>query len=184
MIHELTGQLLLAPPTVVNEFWKKSVVLVTSDTAQGSFGLILNKRSKVSLKEFGKQVGVPLPLPGFVYIGGPVNTTTVGLLHTADWSCSNTLEVTPEIYLSSDNTMLQRLSMGDFPERWRLIIGMCEWAPFQLQDEVAGTPPRDHNFSWCIVSGTAPLVFEYYNVNQWDKAIESSASEFAQAFFT
>lgn len=180
MINDLTGKLLIAPPKVTNEFWSKSVILVTADAAYGSMGLILNKRSGVSLKDFGKQMGCPLTCPGFVYMGGPLHTSRIGLIHTSEWESANTLPITPDISLSSDNTMLSRIAHGDTPSQWRLMVGMCEWGAFQLQDEVLGTPPRNHDFSWCIVSSTRSLVFGFYNDNQWTKAIDSAALEFSR----
>ena len=63
----IVGNLLIAPPAVKGNFWYKTVVMVTEHHLQGSVGVVINKRSHMSLRDFGEQVGVELPLEGFVY---------------------------------------------------------------------------------------------------------------------
>jgi putative transcriptional regulator len=70
----LVGNLLIAPPAVKGNFWHKTVVMITEHHNQGSVGLVLNKRSNLSLKEFGEQLGFDLNIPCYVYLGGTYNT--------------------------------------------------------------------------------------------------------------
>ena len=175
----LAGNLLIAPPAVKGNFWYKTVVMVTEHHAQGTVGLVLNKRSNVSLKEFGEQVGYRLDIPGFVYMGGPVNTKNLCFLHSNEWACNNTLRVTNEFSLSSSEDILPRLSLGDCPIYWRLFLGLCGWAPGQLQGELNGDPPWNRAHSWCTSSTDFDLVFGSDNKDQWCSALDRSAQEFA-----
>ena len=72
---DLTGQLLIAPPSVKGSFWYKTVVLVTEHHENGSMGLVLNKRSQMTVNEFASQLGFNLDVPGFLYLGGPNKET-------------------------------------------------------------------------------------------------------------
>ena len=89
----LVGNLLIAPPAVKGNFWYKTVILLTEHHNDGSVGIVLNKRSHMSVVEFGEQLGYDLDLPGFVYLGGPINVKSLSFLHTNDWVCKNTMRI-------------------------------------------------------------------------------------------
>lgn len=177
---DLVGSLLIAPPAIKGSFWYKTVAMVTEHHSQGSVGLVINKRSTLSLKSFGEQLGYELDVPGFVYQGGPVNTKSLTMLHTNDWSCKNTMRVNEQFSISSADDILPRLSMGDTPRRWRLFLGLCGWAPNQLINEI-----RDHSStSWCTATSDIDLVFGSDNKDQWCNALDRSGLEFAQTLLT
>jgi putative transcriptional regulator len=180
MNRRFAGNLLIAPPSVKGNFWYKTVILVTEDHANGSLGLVLNKRSQMSVKEFGEQLGVNIDLPGYLYLGGPVNVKAMSLLHTNEWSCNNTMRINEEVSISSSEDILPRLAMGNVPKNWRLFLGVCGWSPKQLIGEIKGDPPWNQNTSWCIAQSDNPLVFEADQTDQWVQALERSGQEFAQ----
>lgn len=177
---DLVGSLLIAPPAIKGSFWYKTVAMVTEHHSQGSVGLVINKRSTLSLKSFGEQLGYELDVPGFVYQGGPVNTKSLTMLHTNDWSCKNTMRVNDQFSISSADDILPRLSMGDTPRRWRLFLGLCGWAPNQLINEIKG----QSNTSWCTATSDIDLVFGSDNKDQWCNALDRSGLEFAQTVLT
>ena len=177
----LVGNLLIAPPAVKGNFWYKTVVLVTEDHASGSMGLVLNKRSQVSIREFGEQVGRDIPQPGYVYLGGPVNVKSLSFLHTNEWSCSNTMRINNHLSLSSSEDVLTRLAEGDTPKYWRLFLGVAGWGPKQLISEVKGIPPWNQNTSWCTAKSDINLIFDYDLKEQWVQSLERSGQEFAQS---
>lgn len=174
------GNILIAPPTVKGSFWYKTVVMVTEDHSDGTIGLVLNKRSQMSVKEFGIQLGYDLDLPGFVYMGGPLNVKSLSFLHTSEWTSKNTMRINRNFSLSSAADILPRLSMGDTPEYWRIFLGVCGWSPGQLQGEINGDPPWNLNTSWCTASSDLELVFDSDNKDQWCNALDRSGLEFAQ----
>lgn len=176
----LVGNLLIAPPAVKGNFWYKTVVMITEHHSGGSVGLVLNKRSQMSIKEFGEQLGFDLELPGFVYLGGPVNVKSLSLLHTNDWSSKNTMRINETFSISSDEDILPRFAMGDVPNHWRLFLGVCGWSPKQLISEIKGIKPWEHKNSWCIATADEELVFGNDNKDQWCNAIDRSGLEFAQ----
>jgi len=179
----LQGKIIIAPPAVKNNFWHKTAVLITEHHSQGASGVVLNKRSQMSLPEFGNQLGIPLDLPGFVYLGGPVNVKNLTFLHTNDWVCKNTLRINDQISISSADDILPRLSAGDRPERWRLFLGLSGWGPGQLENEIQGVPPFHHTFSWLYTNCDLDLVFGCDHNDQWNSFIDRAGQEFAQTLF-
>jgi putative transcriptional regulator len=180
----LVGNLLIAPPAVKNNFWHKTVVLVTEHHANGSLGLVLNKRSELSVRDFGKQLGVDLDMPGFLYIGGPINVQSLSFLHSTEWSSKNTMQLGQHFRISSAEDIIPRLVMGDRPARGRLFLGMCGWAPNQLIDEMRGKPPRSHKDSWCLATADLDIVFNSDDKEQWCNAVDRSGQEFAKNLLT
>lgn len=180
---ELTGNIIIAPPAVKNDFWQKTVILITEHHTHGSVGLVLNKRSRMSLPEFGEQLNTQLDLPGFVYLGGPVNVKNLTFLHSPEWRCKNTLQINQHVSISSADDIIPRLSQGDTPERWRIFLGMAGWGPGQLEGELKGTPPWNQNTSWCTAHSTSDLIFGSDTKEQWATALDRSGLEFAQSVF-
>jgi putative transcriptional regulator len=176
----LIGNLLIAPPALKGNFWYKTVIMVTEHHQEGSIGIVLNKRSQMSLVEFGEQLGFKIDIPGFVYLGGPVNVKSLSFLHTNEWVSKNTMKINNEFSLSSADDILPRLAMGDVPRHWRLFLGVCGWSPKQLVGEIKGTPPWDHSISWCTANSDIDLVFGSDNKDQWCNALDRSGQEFAQ----
>lgn len=180
---QILGNLLISPPSVKTGFWHKTVIYVTEHHDEGTIGLVLNKRSSMSLVEFSKQLGMRIDLPGFVYIGGPVNPKSLSMLHSAEWECENTLRITDEFSLSSSSDMLHRLASHDTPDYYRLFMGMSGWAPNQLINEIAGVPPYKHETSWCLAKSDLNLVFGSDHNDQWCEVLDRSGQEFAQSVF-
>jgi putative transcriptional regulator len=176
----LVGNLLIAPPAVKGNFWHKTVVMITEHHNQGSVGLVLNKRSNLSIKEFGEQLGFDLNMPGYVYLGGPVNTKNLSFLHSSEWTSKNTMRITETFCISSADDILPRLAEGDCPIYWRIFLGMCGWSQNQLMGEIKGHPPWNKEHSWCLTSGNFDLVFGSDNKDQWCNALDHSGLEFAR----
>lgn len=176
----LTGKLLIAPPSVRGNFWQKTVIFVTEDHARGSMGIVLNKQSKMSIREFAEQCNVDIDIDGFVYVGGPVNVKALTLLHSSEWKTNNTMQINDEFSISSSHELLPRLAMGDHPKHWRLLVGLCVWAPEQLTNEIKGIAPYQHNFSWLTATPSYTSVFGLEAQDQWTQSIEQSGTEFVQ----
>lgn len=180
-LGNIEGNLIIAPPVVKGNFWYKTVIMIVENYNYGSIGLVLNKKSNLTINELGEKVGLDIDIPGFVYTGGPVSSNSLSLLHTNEWACKNTLRINDNFSLSSSDTILPRLATGDYPQKWRLMFGMCGWANGQLLAEINGIPPYNHTKSWCTASGDIDLVFEYDQKLQWQNALEKSAEEFAKS---
>jgi putative transcriptional regulator len=174
------GKLLIAPPKVNGTFWTKSTVFVSEDSYLGSVGVVLNKPSKVSLKDFGTQCNVDLDYDGKVYVGGSSNPKALTMLHSSEWRCNNTLKVNKNFSLSSSEELLYRLESGDAPYFWKLIVGLSSWPIGQLDNEVKGVHPYNQDNSWLVATPSYNLVFGLDTTDQWVAAIEQSSIEFAQ----
>jgi putative transcriptional regulator len=181
---DITGNLLIAPPSVKGSFWYKTVLIVTEHHQAGSMGLVLNKRSQMTINEFASQLGFSMDVPGFLYLGGPINVKSLTLLHTNEWRCNNTMRVNDTFSVSSAEEIFPRLALGDRPKQWRMFLGVCGWSPNQLISEIKGTPPFEENVSWCTAKSDVDIVFGVDLKEQWLNSLERSGQEFAQNILT
>lgn len=176
----LTGNLIIAPPSVKGNFWYKTVILITEHHSQGSIGLILNKRSSVTVSELCDQMGYESDIDDYVYIGGPVSQKSLSVIHSNEWKCKNTMRINNTFSISSAVDIIPRFANGDTPLFWRMFVGMCGWAPLQLEKEINGEPPYEHNTSWCTTTSCPVLVYDYDGKEQWVNALERASMEFAR----
>jgi putative transcriptional regulator len=182
-MKNLVGKILIAPPSVKGSFWQKTVILITESHEQGNMGLVLNKPTKVSIKDFAQQNSTVLNEKGFVHIGGPVQSKALTLLHSAEWKCSNTMKITSDLAISSSPDILSMMAMGHKPKQWRMFVGLCSWTKGQLYNEINGIPPYTKNHSWLTATPNFDLLFDHDTQSQWTESIEQSGLEFAQKFF-
>lgn len=181
---DLAGKLLIAPPSVKGNFWYKTVILVTEHHQNGSLGLVLNKRSQMTVEEFAAQIHFDMQYQNYLYLGGPVNVKALCMLHSADWSCSNTMRVTNNLAISSAEDLMPKMAMGNCPTNWRMFLGLCGWAPGQLENEIRGRHPFKHETSWLIANPDYNLIFDTDLKEQWTQAVDRSGQEFAHSILT
>lgn len=174
MITIEATDLLIAPPTIPDPRFRKTVLMLTHTHDGGSFALCLNRHTNYDCNDIlkdldlGTDLNVPMPL----YWGGPVSPGTVWMLHTSEWQLeTNTVEITQEWSMTSHAKMFERLNAGDTPRQFRLMFGFCSWAPNQLEAELQGQPPWNPNHSWLVARNPgAEWIFEQPVENLWENA--------------
>lgn len=177
------GQLLVSPPVQEDEFWAQSVVFLYEESPAAVIGLVLNKPSDRTVQELAEHQGLTYFGKEMIYIGGPVNSSALVMLHTDDWTCSNTMHIKNGLRISSDGTMIERLCDGDRPKKWRLFLGMSGWTPKQLDAEINGTPPYTKSASWLVSPMAADIMFEEDDKTMWKHALDLAIQEATSSYF-
>lgn len=179
------GKLLIAHPNLPqgNPF-EKTVIYIYQDNLKGTLGLILNKSTEWTVEEVchDKRYSYIGPMKS-LYIGGPVNTGALCMLHSDDWTSQNTMVAGNHMCVSSDNFMLEKLGSGNVPAYWRMCVGMSAWQPGQLDKELKGQPPYRPENSWLIVDANDSLVFELDGEEQWELALKQSSQQMINSYF-
>ena len=180
------GKLLVAHPGLSEkDFFYRSVIFIYQDNEDGTFGLVLNKQSKTSVKEVLYDKGILWPDGiNLMYKGGPVSTSSVILVHTDDWQSTNTMHVPGTQYsVSSDELMFLKMSDGNQPIYWRMTTGVAAWQPGQLQLELNGKFPYKPENSWLICEPNDATMFIYDGEDQWIKATELASQQMINSYF-
>ena len=88
------------------------------------------------------------------------------ILYSADYSSTNSLEVTPDICLSRDSSILEDISRGKGPEHELFMLGYAGWGAGQLESELVDN-------SWLTVPGSFDILFNTPDELKWKLAAHS-----------
>ena len=182
-IKHLPGSLLVSPPVKVEDHWTKAVVMIIQHQQDHTMGIVLNRSSNIKLRELGAKANCDIKYNVPVYDGGMCNEHSFSMIHSSEWSCNNTYQLNPWISISSDLSILSRLSKKDSPRDWRIFMGNVLWLPEQLEMELNGIEPFDHQ-RWCHLPFSYQLVFKHTQETQWAKCIEQVSTTFSQNFLS
>lgn len=171
------GKFLIARPTVNLGFFSKSTVYIYEDGVNGTAGVALTTPSALTLRDLALQKqldysGSSRP----IYRGGPVSVSAVMMLHSDDFSSTNTLHTGTGFDVSSDDLMIEKLAMGNEPRYFRLVAGGSVWAPGQLDTEIA-------KGCWLVSDLSPEIVFGLEREEQWSAAIEYAGSQIIARYF-
>lgn len=168
------GTLLAASPDLLDPNFMHSVSVMCEHSEKGAFGLVVNKRSSLTIDRllpdhpvFGR---VALP----VWWGGPVGNDTLQILHRCPEleDCGHALG--GGLYLGAAledlAALLEQCSPADAPERFRFVLGYAGWGAGQLEGELAGG-------SWLPVSLDLSLVFADGQEECWQRAVRSLGAD-------
>ena len=175
----LSGKLLVAQPTNDDPKSESAVLFVYEQTRNFASAVCVNKMSDRSLAELADCEGYDYDGDEMLYHGGPDNPTALLLIHSGDWSCNNTYQITDDIFISSDSTMLSRLFSGDRPKKWKLCLGMHSWTKGKLEEEIMA---KDET-AWLYGEANQIIVFSEEEHKQYHWAIKSCSKFMTEQYF-
>jgi len=173
----LVGQLLISQPCCKDPNFVKSVVLLAQYSATGGWGIVVNRDSKsVIMQNVMAAAGIDHDIKNCqtVYVGGPVEPTRVQVVHTMDWSSSATLQITEDLGITGDVSVLAAISQNQGPRLFRAGVGLSMWGPGQLEGEQRGISPWTPDQRWLTVPASIDLVLTGMGDEQWHRALEAS----------
>lgn len=177
------GDLIIAPPNMPDSRFHNSVILMVHNDSTGSSGFCLNRGMEASVNDIIKEIELEANLPFTLFWGGPVNSTSVWMIHSSDWQIESTLCINDQWSVTSHKEMFFCLADGDCPRYFRFCHGMCSWAPGQLDKELEGLEPWNNNNSWLILPEATPeWVFEQPENKLWTLSTLESAKTAVDAW--
>lgn len=164
----LSGQLLIAMPTMQDARFARSIVFMCAHTADGAMGLVINRLlGKLTFPELLEQIGIPTSRPienVRVHFGGPVESGRGFVLHSADFRTEGTLVVEGGIALTASVDILKAIAEGRGPRHSLLALGYAGWGPGQLESEIQAN-------GWLNVQADDALVFDGDLDTKWERAM-------------
>lgn len=135
MDESLAGQLLLASPSLRDPNFERTVVLIGIHSAEGSMGVVLNRPSEVTVAEAAPQLEQAVGDREAVYVGGPVQTSSIVYLAEFLDPALAGLLVLGRIGFPTPEAEIDELSRAT--ERSRVFAGFAGWGEGQLESEMA-----------------------------------------------
>lgn len=168
------GSILIASPGLVDPNFRRTVVLVTEHTGEGSFGLVLNRPGKSKVAELWAAISdTPCTSEALAFIGGPVQPGSVFVLHTCADLAGEAEPVIPGLYLGSDQQLLGNLLERDEDLRkadktreiFRVFCGYSGWGEGQLEGEL-------DSGSWLVQPAVTGSIFDTPPAEMWSHTME------------
>jgi len=169
-----TGNLLVSHPAHSDA---ESVIIVTDSGREHTIGIELAVRSEITMAELMQQKSVEWPWHTPVYPGGESNRGALVMLHSLDWTSSNTNFISPELAISSDALMLEKLEMGNAPAWHRLFLGCTVFRTKDLREELARNRSR-----WLLLSTPSFATLERDSKNIWKSCLNELSSRATQQY--
>lgn len=172
----LTGQLLIAPPTISDRRFSNAVIYIVNHSESGAWGLALNKPvTGVAVNTIMQRLKFPIVMNGEIHAGGPVDNTTVHFLHSDDVISADTIVNDNGICTSGDMAFIDRLMHNYLPKKYRVFLGACTWAPGQLEGEMSGQAPWTMEHRWLTAPAMSSVIFDFEGMEQWNAAVDLAA---------
>jgi len=136
----LAPSLLVALPDLADPNFRRTVVLLVHNDADGTVGLVLNRKTDLSAADLCETLDVEWQGDPDCEVswGGPVQPNTGWVLAGGD-ALAGLPESTPfadGLHFAGSLDALRRVA-EDTPEQLRLFLGYAGWGPGQLEGELA-----------------------------------------------
>lgn len=144
------GSLLISNSTVETDFFYRTVIFMVDHDKTGAFGIILNKVSNSSVGEIVKNMPGTPSASNPVWIGGPVDSMFVCIVHTEPNAPDAGIEIIPGVFMGRSYDLLMHLAENDLD--YRIYQGYAGWGAGQLESEF-------DRFSWVIHTPSIEVIF-------------------------
>ena len=165
----LTGQLLIAMPTMPDPRFERTVIYMCTHSEDGAMGLVVNKRlESISFTELVEQLEITVELTATehyqVLSGGPVDAGRGFVLHSDDFFRDGTRPVQDGVALTWTIDILRAIADGHGPKQYLLALGYTGWGPGQLDAEIQAN-------GWLHAPADDALLFDTDLDGKWERAI-------------
>jgi putative transcriptional regulator len=151
-------------PQLADPNFARTVVLLCEHSAEGAFGLVLNRPSDTTAAAAVHLNPAPSRDSGLqLWYGGPVEPQRGWILIGDEPAEAESVEVIEGLYLSTSPTVLRRL-IETGPARVRVLTGYAGWGAGQLDAELEAS-------AWLTADVDLELVFDTPHENMWEAAI-------------
>ena len=167
-IASLTGQLLIAAPTIGDPRFAHTVILMVRHDSQGAFGIVINRPvGESSIASLLEAAGEDLSgISGNVRIfsGGPVQQELGFVVHSVEYRLDETLEVDGRVAMTANRQVLRDIGHNQGPVKSLFALGYAGWGPGQLEGELA-------RHDWFTTPAEPRLIFDDDRASLWEEAM-------------
>jgi putative transcriptional regulator len=170
----LTGQLLIAAPTIGDPRFAHTVILMVRHDKEGALGIVINRpvgeRSIAALLEATGHDDTDVAGILRVFAGGPVQPELGFVLHSAEYRRAETVDVDGRVAMTASRQVLLDIGHNQGPEKSLFALGYAGWGPGQLDGELA-------RHDWFTTPEEPKLVFDDDREKLWEDAMARRTRE-------
>ncbi|MBV8336810.1 MAG: YqgE/AlgH family protein [Alphaproteobacteria bacterium] len=170
----LTGQLLIAAPTIGDPRFSHTVILMVKHDSEGALGIVINRpvgeEPIASLLEgTGEDVsGIEGKLR--VFYGGPVQPDLGFVVHSAEYKRDETISIDGRVAMTASRQILRDIGHHRGPQKTLFALGYAGWGPGQLEGEMG-------RHDWFTTPEEPKLIFDDNRDSLWDDAMARRTRE-------
>ncbi len=173
MDDSLAPTFLVAMPQLLDPNFKRAVVLLIHHDAEGTFGVVLNRRTELTAGDLCTtlSIGWHGEAEKEVGWGGPVQPQT-GWMLFGEESVTGLEDVRflgDGIGFAGSLEVLRELA-EDPPDDLQLLLGYAGWGPGQLENELA-------EGAWLLAPVSREVVFDVDSAHMWEHVVRSLGIE-------
>jgi putative transcriptional regulator len=166
-----TGKLMVAEPFMLDPHFKRSVVLLTEHSPEGSVGFIINKMLDMQLSD------IITEFPEFkapLFYGGPVQTDSIHYLHNVGELLEGSTRLSSGVYWGGDWDQLKFLIESKLiePKHIRFFVGYSGWGESQLKEEMK-------DGSWIVSEMHANYLFNAQPNTLWRTILQHKGNAYS-----
>jgi len=162
------GQVLIASPVIGDPRFSRTVILMVRHTKDGALGITINRplgeHSLAQLLGLFGESDASAEGSVQIFAGGPVQPGVCFVVHSADYTRSNTIAVKELASVTPCRDVLGDIGHKTGPQKALVAFGYAGWASGQLEVELARN-------DWATAAADADLVFDIKREGVWEAAM-------------
>ena len=167
------GKFLVAHRKLADPNFAESVVLIVHYDNKGAMGLIVNRKTKITLARIFEDVKGAADQSDPLFFGGPVEPRSILALVRAETKPPEATHVCDDSYLITRKTQLDKsVAAKPDPRRFRAFMGYSGWGAGQLEAEMA-------TGSWYVFPASAKTAFDPAPATVWERLIRITEQQLA-----
>ena len=163
----LTGQLLIAMPSMMDPNFYRTVTYVCEHNEHGALGLVINRPLDFDLAEVFDQLSLNKTDDELantpILRGGPVELERGFVIHDSAAEWESTTSVGDAIQVTTSQDILSAMAAGNGPKRAIVVLGYAGWGAGQLENEIVEN-------AWLSAPGSPHIVFDTPYEQRWEEA--------------
>jgi putative transcriptional regulator len=165
--NRLTDHFIIAMPGLMDENFNQAVTYICEHDDNGTFGIIINRESEITLDDVMQQMHIPYHQDNnkkpLVYTGGPVQANRGFILHRPTGNWDSSLIVNDSVALTTSRDILEAIADDKGPQDNIIALGYAGWGPGQLEQEMASN-------TWLSCPAEEQIIFDTPVEERWQAA--------------
>jgi putative transcriptional regulator len=165
----LKGQLLMAMPGLADPNFSHTVTCICEHSHDGAVGVVVNRPHPVlSCEEVFNELKIDYSIDARsipIYIGGPVHTGEIFVLHGPPFDWKGGVEIAPFLGLSNTRDILEAIAAGRDVTSYIIALGCAGWGKAQLETEIRAN-------AWLTCPASEDLIFKVPAESRWEEALK------------
>ncbi len=165
--NRLTDHFIIAMPGLMDDNFNQAVTYICEHDENGTFGIIINRESEVTLDDVMQQMKIPYHAGNAgnesVFTGGPVQANRGFILHRPTGNWDSSLIVNDTVALTTSRDILEAIADNKGPDDNIIALGYAGWGPGQLEQEMAAN-------TWLSCPAEQQIIFDTPVEERWQAA--------------